>query len=149
MPAIDCLDEIEISATPARIYALVSDYPGWQDWNPLYRCELIDAVELEEGVQVQHTYGYPMLVLSSFVRRIDRVVPGECLEESYIDGDLIGTGVWRFEATGDKTRLSYHCKVRSNTFRAHVSLALAGGRGHSNVYQSMFKKVKALCEAPD
>ncbi len=147
MPAIDCLDSIEIHASADETYARIADYPGWRDWNPVYRCEWLDGDGLAEGVKVRHRYGYPPFIMSSFVRSIDHLVPGQRLEESYVEGDLIGTGVWTFDEEQGITTVAYHCQVRSNTMLAHLSLALAGERGHSAVYQKLLGKLKVLCES--
>jgi hypothetical protein len=147
MPAIDCTDAVDIRAGAAEVYARIVDYPGWQDWNPVYRCEWIDGDGPAEGVKVRHRYGYPPFIMSRFVRSIDRLEPGKRLEESYIEGDLIGTGVWTFDEHEGVTTVAYHCRVRSNSLLAHLSLAVAGEGGHSGVYQKLLGKLKVLCES--
>lgn len=149
MPAIDVVDDIVINAPPSVPFKLVFDYLDWNTWNPIYRCELVEGQAVGEGAVLSHRYGYPPLILSSFLRRIDRVVENERLEESYIDGDLVGTGVWMFEDLGNgSTRVAYDCKVRSNRFLSHIALALGGTKGHSDVYQKLLAKMKELCEDP-
>ena len=147
MPAIDCIDAMDIRAPAEELYDRIVDYPAWREWNPIYRCEWIDGDGPAEGVKVKHSYGYPPFIMSSFIRRIDRIVPGERLEESYIEGDLIGTGVWTFEEDDGVTTVSYLCKVRSNSLMSHLSLALAGEKGHSSVYQTLLGKLKDLHES--
>lgn len=148
MPSIDCIDEIDISAPQDIVFNTVADYASWDQWVPMYQCELLNGSEIAAGVQVSHRYGPPKLTLSSFIREIDSVTPHDGLEESYIAGDLIGKGYWSFKPVAGGTRVSYHCVVRSNTFLSHVSLLLTGERGHKGVYKTLLEKLKERCETP-
>ena len=66
------------------------------------------------------------------------------LEESYDDGDLVGHGHWEFETTApEETRVSFHCRVRSNRLLMHIGFALGGERGHNAVYQAILAALKA------
>lgn len=147
MPSIDCTDEIDIDAPAELVFRTVADYANWHDWMPMFQCELIDASEIAPGVRVRHRYGPPRLTLNSFVREVRKVTPYERIEESYVEGDLIGDGTWTFTAVPGGTRASYHCVVRSNTLMAHISLMLAGEKGHKGVYKTLLEKLKARCEA--
>lgn len=146
MASIDVVDSIQINAKPEDVYAVIADYANITDWLPIYRCTLRDADQIAEGVEVEHRYGYPPLILSSFTRRIDRVVVGKRLEESYIDGAMLGTGIWSFEASGEQTTVSYHCKVKSNSLLTKVMFRLNGAQAHSNTYETLLKALKKRCE---
>ena len=147
MPSIDCLDHIEIQAPAALVYRVVSDYANWSQWNPSYNCYLLDAEVVTEGARVHHQFGKKPFILSDFIRRVDVMCEAEGLEETYLEGDLVGTGVWQFEEREGVTRAAYHCKVDSNTAMTHISFLLLGGKAHSNVYQALLKRLKAHCEA--
>ncbi len=147
MASIDVIDSIRIRAEPEQVFNTVADYPGIGRWLPVYRCRLIDAEQLAEGVLVEHRYGYPPFVLSRFTRRVERIVAGSRLEERYVDGDLRGSGVWSFERDGDHTVAAYHCQVTANTLFTRLSFLLLGKRAHSNVYQPLLAALKAHCEA--
>lgn len=145
MTAIDVKDSIEINAPPDAVFEVISNYGSKQKWFPNYRCVIQNADKIAEGVTVEHIYGKPF-VLSRFTRRIDKIVPGHRLEESYIDGDLRGTGVWTFEKKGNGTLASFHCKVDGNTWFTRVSFRLIGNKAHSDTYQKLLKALKYYCE---
>lgn len=147
MPAIECTDEIVIDAAPAVIFDVIADYPNWSRWNPPYSCEFIGPGGMREGAKVQHQYGRKPFVLSRFVRTVDAIHPGERLEESYVEGDLIGNGVWEFKSEGESTKVSYYCNVRSNTAMTHMSFLLMGRQAHSGVFKTLLKRLKAHCES--
>ncbi|MEM1113062.1 MAG: SRPBCC family protein [Pseudomonadota bacterium] len=147
MPTIDCVDDIEIAAPASLVYQVIADYPNWTRWFPAYHCEILEGDGVEVGARIHHQYGRKPMVLSDFVRVIDKMVPGERLEESYVEGDLIGTGIWEFTEEGSMTRAAYHCAVRSNRFMTHLAFLIAGQRGHSGVYQNLLQSLKAHCEA--
>jgi uncharacterized protein YndB with AHSA1/START domain len=146
MPAIDVIDSIDIDVPPTVVFDVVSNYPGITRWFPVYRCELLGADVIREGARVRHRYGRPF-VLSSFVRRIDRIVPGSRLEEAYVEGDLRGTGVWTFTPNGTGTTAAYDCKVDANTWFTRLSFRLMGARAHSDVYDKLLRALKKHCEA--
>lgn len=146
MPSIDVIDTIEIDAEPSLVFEVVADYAGISTWLPIYRCELLDAQVLEVGTTVRHRYGYPPFIISDFTRRVDSIDPGRGLQESYIDGNLRGTGTWRFEAKGNLTRASYHCKVNSHSLGTHISFMLFGNQAHSGVYKPLLSALKQHCE---
>ena len=77
-----------------------------------------------------------------------RIEPPKAIEESYDDGDLVGRGRWTFDAlSGDSTRVSFHCQVRSNRLLMHVGFLLGGERGHNMVYQELLAALKTRAEA--
>jgi uncharacterized protein YndB with AHSA1/START domain len=145
--SIDVVDSIRINAQPEDVYAVIADYANITAWLPIYRCTLRNTDCIAEGVEVEHRYGYPPFVLSSFTRRIDAMVAGKRLEESYIDGAMLGTGIWNFEAEGDQTIASYHCKVEANNLMTKVVFTLNGAKAHSNTYQTLLKALQRHCES--
>jgi uncharacterized protein YndB with AHSA1/START domain len=146
MPKIDVLDEITIDAPAQLIYDTVADYNRVHDWFPSMTCTVLDGDKIEEGSEVEHILRFRNKVASSLIRRIDKLNPYSSIEESYVAGDLVGTGTWSFNESDGSTRVGYHCKVRSNNFKNHISLAIAGKAGHSMVYQKLFKALKQKCE---
>ena len=85
-------------------------------------------------------------VLSQFIRRIDRIEEGQRLEESYIEGDLLGTGVWTFIAEGEGCRVAFNCTVKGNTFGAKLGIWLTGAKLHNKFYQNLLTHLKAHLE---
>ncbi|WP_101759104.1 SRPBCC family protein [Oceanicoccus sp. KOV_DT_Chl] len=147
MPFIDCVDEITIEAPASMVYQVVANYPQWKKWIPVYQCSLINQDSVVVGAQLRHQYGYKPIILSDFVRQIDAMIPGESIEESYIEGDLIGKGIWRFLEKNNKTTVSFHCAVQSNKVFSHLSFLLMGKMAHRNVYKPLLKKLKEHCES--
>jgi hypothetical protein len=147
MPYLDCIDTIEIKAPASLVYRIVSNYPGWKDWLPIYNCTLLNKDKVEEGVQILHEYGYKPLIISRFVRVINKMVDGKELQESYIGGNLRGEGRWKFIEKNGVTTTSYHCKVRSHSIFTHISFLLLGNAAHSNVYKSLLIQLKQYCES--
>ena len=147
MPSIRAKDEIEIGVSPEVVFDVVSNYQGITEWLPAYTCEYLNGTKVAEGLQVYHQYGSPPFVMSRFTRQIDKIVPGSRLEERYIDGDLSGKGIWRFEKSPSGTIASYECDVASQLWLGHIAFTVLGKHAHSSVYKSILKKLKAHCEA--
>jgi len=147
MASIDVVDSITINAPSETVYSVIADYENITKWLPIYRCTLRDAKRIAEGVEVEHRYGYPPLILSSFTRRIDRMVEGQRLEESYIEGAMLGTGTWTFEAQDGQTVASYHCKVEANSLMTRLMFTINGAKAHSNTYETFLKALKTHCES--
>jgi len=146
MATIEAKDSIDIHCRPEEVFAVVANYPGWRQWFPNYHCEWLDPNGLKEGSSVSHRYQSLGLTLSSFTRRIDRIVPGQRLEERYIDGDLEGTGQWRFERLDDGCRVSYSCRVTAQHWFPRLSFRLFGAYSHHQVYRALLKALKDHCE---
>lgn len=147
MPYIDCTDEVEINTPVSTVFNVVSNYPEWHTWIPIYRCFLIEGDAVKAGSKVNHQYGYKPLILSNFTRSIDKIIPNERLEESYIEGALSGKGIWEFSEAEGKTKASYRCMVHSKTLFTHLSFLLMGEKAHSNTYKPLLEKLKSHCES--
>jgi hypothetical protein len=74
------------------------------------------------------------------------MLPGERLEETYDEGDLIGTGTWTFDERKGITTAAYHCAVRGNTLSMRIAFKLTGSVGHSMVYRRLLAALKKHCE---
>ncbi|CAA0099144.1 Uncharacterised protein [Halioglobus japonicus] len=133
MPSIRAKDEIAIHVDPDVVFGVVSDYINITTWLPVYTCRYLNGRDVVEGLKVCHQYGKPPFVMSRFTRIINKVVPGRRLEETYVDGDLRGTGIWSFEKTDHGTLASYECDVTSQTWLPHIMFMLFGAGAHTNV----------------
>ena len=149
MPSIDTVDSLEIGAPAKALFDIVLDYPRMHEWYPRYRVEVIGGGDVGEGTRLRHELSPPGFPIKSrFTRTIQRVEPPKRIEESYDDGDLVGTGQWVFDALSESsTRVSFHCQVRSNRLLMHVGFLLAGERGHNMVYQELLAALKVRTEA--
>lgn len=148
MPSIDCKDEIRISAPIEKVFAVVSDYPNWKKWIPIYKCYLLNSDSVNEGSEIRHQYGYKPVIISDFTRRIDKIEPNQEISESYIAGGLLGTGIWQFREEGTDTIASFHCMVRSNNLLNSIMFLLLGKNAHRSVYEPLLLKLKRYCESP-
>lgn len=147
MSCIDTVDRIDIRAPKQRVYDVVSNYPAITSWFPIYRCRLLDGTEVREGSRVEHILGKPpYAVLNRIVRTVQRMVPGERLEETYDEGDLIGRGTWTFDEHNGITTAAYHCAVRGNTRSMRMTFKLTGSFGHNLVYGRLLAALKKHCE---
>jgi len=148
MPSIDTVDQLEIRAPAEQLFDIVLDYPRMHEWYPRYRVEVIGGGPVVEGARMRHELSPPgSPVKSRFTRTIQHIEPGQAIEESYDDGDLVGRGRWAFEALGpEKTRVSFHCQVRSNRLLMHVGFALGGEKGHKMVYREILAALRARVE---
>ena len=147
MSSIDTVDRIDIRAPKQRVYDVVSNYPAITSWFPIYRCRLLDGTEVREGSRVEHILGKPpYAVLNRITRTVRRMVPGERLEETYDEGDLIGNGTWSFDECNGITTAAYHCAVRGNTLSMRVAFKLTGSVGHNFVYRRLLAALKKHCE---
>jgi ribosome-associated toxin RatA of RatAB toxin-antitoxin module len=149
MPSIDTVDSIEINAPAQKLFDIVLDYPRLHQWYPRYRVEVIGGGDVKEGAQLSHDLSPPKSpVKSRFTRTIQRIDAPGAIEETYDDGDLVGEGRWVFEEVApDTTRVSFYCKVRSNSWLMHVGFALGGEMGHHMVYEELLAALKAHAEA--
>jgi ribosome-associated toxin RatA of RatAB toxin-antitoxin module len=147
MPSIDTVDSLEIQAPAQALFDIVLDYPRLHEWYPRYRVEVIGGGPVAEGTRLAHVLspkGSP--VKSRFTRTLQRIEAPKAIEETYDDGDLVGRGRWEFDALSpERTRVSFHCKVRSNTLLMHVGFALGGERGHNMVYQELLVALEQRC----
>lgn len=147
MPSLSARDEIEINADPEKVFNVIADYQHMHTWFPTYNCEVLGGEPIKAGTKVSHKYGKPPIILSKFTRRIDRLVLGESIEESYIEGDLRGTGVWSFEKTKTGTLASFICNVTSQSLLTHIGILLTGNKSHKQVYKTLLTNLKTHCEA--
>ena len=151
MPSFDTVDSLEIQAPAQTLFDIILDYPRMHEWYPRYRVEVIGGGPVVEGTRLRHELsprGSP--VRSRFTRTIQRIEPASTIEESYDDGDLVGRGRWEFETlTGEKTRVSFHCQVRSNRLLMHIGFALGGQRDHNMVYKGILAALQARSGAAD
>lgn len=146
MPEIEAIDSVEIHADPKTVFDVVSNYENISKWFPGYRCRFINKNTLCEGATIEHIYGRGPIIVSRFTRRINKVVDGARLEETYIGGDLRGKGVWSFQGNGDCTVASYWCEVSANTVFKKIMFKLLGAKAHSSTFQSLLAALKVYCE---
>lgn len=145
MAAIDCIDEIEIDASVEKVFETVKNYPRWSDWNPRYRCQLMNSEVVAEGAEIRHQYGSKPMGFD-FVRRIDKIEPYSRLEESYVTGPIIGKGTWLFSELSGRTNVAFHCQVEGNSWLSNLTFKLSGDKTHKAVYAGFLKKIKSFCE---
>ena len=149
MPSIDTVDSLEIEAPAQKLFDIVRDYPRMHEWYPPYRVEVIGGGDVVEGASLRHELspkGSP--VKSRFTRTIQKLEPPKGIEETYDGGDLVGRGRWVFEPLSEsRTRVSFHCQVRSNRLLMHIGFLLGGEKGHNMVYQDLLAALKARAEA--
>jgi uncharacterized protein YndB with AHSA1/START domain len=150
MPGFETVDRLEIDAPSEKLFAIVLDYPRMHEWYPRYRVEVIGGGPVVEGARLRHALraaGSP--VETRFTRTIRRIDPPHAIEESYDDGDLVGSGRWVFDSlSANRTRVSFACQVRSNRWLMHLAFLVAGEQGHNRVYQELLAALKARAEAP-
>ena len=148
MPGFDAVDSIAIAAPPEKVFGAVLDYANHHTWWKNYQCEVIGGGPVTEGTRVRHRILIPVVQPKpNFVRTIRKIVPGARIEETYDEGDYVGTGVWTFEDNGKTTTATFTCSVRSNNVMTHIGTALIGSRGHHGVYGTGLAGLKARCEA--
>ena len=151
MPSIDTVDSLTIRAPAQTLFDIVLDYPRMIEWYPRYRVEVIGGGPVVEGSRLRHVLSPPgSPIKSRFTRTIQHIDRPKAIEETYDDGDLVGTGRWEFDAFApDETRVSFHCRVKSNRLLMHVGFAIVGKRGHNMVYQELLAALKKRGETAD
>jgi len=143
MASISVIDEAYIDATPADVYAVIADYNGMNSWFAQCKCTVLEGDSpISVGSLIRHEVGEKR-VLTRFTRRIDALQENTRIEESYIDGDLIGTGVWTFTPEGGGTRLAFDCRVAGNSLMSNFGLWLTGSKMHSKFYQDLFSDLNS------
>lgn len=146
MTAIDVKDCVEINCSPETVFNVVSDYSNQNKWFPIYRCVIRGGDKIYEGAIVEHIYGNPPFILGRFTRKVNKIVYGSRLEESYIDGDLRGIGIWTFEEVNGNTRASFLCQVNGNTLSTKLMFKVMGNNAHSHTYVKLLAALKNHCE---
>lgn len=150
MPQMNAVDSISIQAPADRVFETVLDYANHHRWWRHYRCEVEGGGPVKEGTRVRHVIEIPVIrPKPTFVRTIRKIVPKERIEETYDEGDYVGTGVWTFERQGALTVATFTCAVRSNNLRNHIGVALLGAAPHHRVYGTGLAGLKAHCEAQE
>lgn len=145
MASITALDSIDINASPQAIFDVISDYKNMHTWFEGYECRYLNDETFREGLEIAHKAN----AITKFTRRIDDVTPGREIRESYIAGDLLGTGVWRFNPQDNGlTEASFDCTVDANKWIIALAFKLSGAKGHKDVYAKLLKALKARCENP-
>lgn len=149
MSRIQAEDSIHINASPTEVFSVVANYPQWHQWFGGYHCMWLDPNGLNEGSCVSHRYlVFDRWCLSKFDRRIDRIIKGKRLEESYIAGDLRGKGVWEFTGSDQHCLARYSCDVEAAHWFARWSFRLFGKQSHSFIYRRLLHELKNVCESP-
>lgn len=148
MPKLNAVDSISIQAPASKVFETVLDYPNHHQWWKRYTCEVIGGGPVKEGSRIQHRINIPVVQPKpNFIRTIRKIVPDQRIEETYDEGDYVGTGVWTFEQRGEFTVATFTCAARSNNFINHIALSLAGAGPHHSVYKTGLAGLKARCEA--
>lgn len=145
MPSIDTVDSMEIDAPAEALFDTLIDYPNMHAWYPRVQVEVVDGgPDVKEGTQLSHVLSPPGApVKSRFLRTIRKIDRPTRIEETYDGGDLVGTGQWILEPLDDgRTRVSFHCQVRSNRLLMHIGFALGGEKGHNMVYQEILAALR-------
>jgi len=139
VPGFETVDSLEIDAPAQRIFDIVLDYPRMHEWYPRCRVEVIGGGSVAEGARLRHQLSPPgSPVRSRFTRTIERIDPPRAIEERYDGGDLLGWGRWEFAPLGpERTRVSFHCGVRSNRWLMHLGFWLGGEKGHNRIYREV------------
>ena len=146
--AIDVTDTIQINAPKELVYRELANYPGISKWFPGYTCEFLDGAQaIAPGVQVRHTLKNAGITLSDFVRIIQKVQPGERIEETYDRGSMTGRGTWTFTEKDGVTTANYLCQVNATGWFFKIVFAIAGNAAHSNTFKKLLAGLKAHCEA--
>ena len=146
--AIDVTDTIQINAPKELVYRELANYPGISKWFPGYTCEFLDGAQaIAPGVQVRHTLKNAGITLSDFVRIIQKVRPGERIEETYDRGSMTGRGTWTFTEKDGVTTANYLCQVNATGWFFKIVFAIAGTAAHSGTFKKLLAGLKAHCEA--
>ncbi|MDP3940509.1 MAG: SRPBCC family protein [Deltaproteobacteria bacterium] len=147
MPKLDAVDSISIQAPADKVFEAVLDYANHHAWWKHYQCEVEGGGPVKEGTRVRHVINIPVIQPKpNFVRTIRKIVPNERIEETYDEGDYVGTGVWTFERQGALTVATFTCHARSNNLINHIGVGLMGAGPHHSVYKTGLAGLKARCE---
>ena len=90
--------------------------------------------------------GKPPVVLTRFIRTVQRMVPGERIEETYDEGDLVGNGTWTFDQSGNVTTAAFRCDVTAQALSMKLAFSTSGSLGHNVIYGRILAALKNKCE---
>lgn len=98
--------EITIEATPEEVWSVLTDAPGYAEWNPLL---VPVSGDFSEGAEVEYQMTQPNGRQSTMKTRVRKVVILEELgQHAGIPGVLTADHTWRLEPTPGGTRVIQH-----------------------------------------
>jgi len=150
MPKYDVTDEAIIDASPEVVYnAVIDEMDGKTDWWMPYH-----ETKLREGDSygtVGALHDATVLIRGKlsikFTAKTVEVVPNEMIRIDYVEGSLLGEGIWRFEGLDGKTKLSFQWRVSPSGFlRRMFAPFLPYKHSHSKVTKIGFGKLNEFLD---
>lgn len=139
--------EIEIAATPARVWGIVTDFDAFPEWNPFV---VKASGALSEGGQIQVSIkaaGRPAL---SFRPTVLKAEPGRELRwrgQLAASALVVGEHFFRIEAAGDDAVRFVHGESFSGALVPLVMAILGSGFGRS--FDAMNQALKKRAEGSE
>jgi hypothetical protein len=141
MAAIDVTDEALIRAAPKQVFEelmrLMAGQAQW--WLP--HLEVRAVGELPAG-KLGSLSEISIPGRARFIARIEEIQESSLLRVAYIEGDFHGTGIWRFEAVPEGTRISLRWQPLPTRWLLRF-LSTIVKRNHSRVMQLGFSALDA------
>lgn len=127
-----CEDAVFIPAPPERVFDVLRDIGGWNDWWVMMRFEPEGAGPLAPGRRIVFDGGVSRWTVA--VLAVDRP---HSISFRYVAGDLLGPTEWRVTPApgGCRAAYSYH-GVTANAERAAATFAAFGTRLHTLVMKA-------------
>lgn len=108
--SIRATDEIQITAPPAAVYRVLTDFEQYRKWwPPAVRVRALSVVPEVVGSDLElHPRGGP-----AFRCRVEQAIPDSLLSLRYHEGPYAGLGVWSLEPVTGGTRVRYSVDLTS------------------------------------
>ncbi len=139
MARIDAYDEAVIDSPPLAVFRAILDEAAGitQWWMPHWESKLRSGTPGHEGAVFDITIHRS--ATPKFSGKVTKIVEAKLMQLEF-DGDFVGTGEWRLEPSGGKTKLSYRWTVRPKRLSFVIlSPFIDMGKTHSDVMQKGFK----------
>jgi uncharacterized protein YndB with AHSA1/START domain len=108
--SIRATDEIQVTASPAAVYRVLTDFEGYGEWwPPAVKVRALTVVPDVVGSDLEfRPRGGP-----AFRCRVEQAVPDSLLSLRYHEGPYAGLGIWSLEPVTGGTRVRYSVNLTS------------------------------------
>jgi uncharacterized protein YndB with AHSA1/START domain len=143
MPAsIRATDEIQITASPAVVYGVLTDFERYRDWWP-------PAVQVRTLAVVPEVVGSELELRPrggpAFRCRVEQAIPDSVLSLRYHQGPYEGLGVWSLEPVTGGTRVRYTVDLTSEHRMLRFFAKFTDlGRSHSRLMRPVLAGLRRV-----
>jgi ribosome-associated toxin RatA of RatAB toxin-antitoxin module len=120
MAEYDVTDEVIINASPDVVYqALMAEYSGKADWMPNFEVKQRGEGAVDQPGALLDLTLHGRFDLK-FTAKTVKTKKNESWEFEYVEGAFRGEGLWKLEAAGEDTKVSFRWHCRPGTLLVKI-----------------------------